>query len=146
MTESRALIALLVLGLACNDASPPTAPDAIPLAPTAALPVGVPLTAPWMRTGYAVTGTVTLVRDSIGALLTFSDDFSIAQTPGPFVYLNTTANPNTGRPLRIGALRALRGAQAYAVQLPAGVAYTHVLIWCDPFNVSMAQAVLPTAP
>jgi hypothetical protein len=108
--------------------------------------MGAALTAPWTKTGYAVTGSVTLVRDSTGALLTFSGDFSIMQTPGPTVYLNTTANPNTGQPLRLGALKSISGAQSYAVRLPAGVAYTHVLIWCDPFNVPMAQAVLPVMP
>ena len=141
------LLALALAALAaCQSASPPTAPDAVQLTPTAMLPMGAALTAAWRRTGYAVTGTVTLVRDSTGGLLTFSSDFSIGQTPGPTVYLNTTANPNTGRPLRLGALKASRGAQQYAVQLPVGVAYAYVLIWCDPFNVPMAEAMLPATP
>lgn len=87
-------------------------------------------------------GTATLVTENGVARLTFSSDFNIAQTPGPFVYLNTTNNANTGQPLRVGALQKRQGAQSYTFQLPPGVKYSWVLIWCDPFNVSMAHAPL----
>lgn len=80
------------------------------------------------------------------ARLDFSEDFSIGSTPGPFVYINTTNNPNTGRPLRVAALRSRTGGQSYSFQVPAGVRYGWVIIWCDPFNVGMAQAFIPLTP
>jgi Electron transfer DM13 len=104
------------------------------------------VTAAFTRTGYNVTGTATLTVEDGVAQLDFSENFSIARTPGPFVYLNTNANPNMGQPLRVGALRSLTGAQRYTFQIPAGVRYTHVIIWCDPFNVGMAQAAIPPTP
>ncbi len=97
----------------------------------------------WVRTGYAVTGTATLTIDGTTARLDLSTDFTIGQAPGPTLYINTRSNPNGGQPLRIGALRSRSGAQSYAFQVPAGVRYTHIIIWCDPFNVAMAEVVLP---
>lgn len=141
MPNMRAVMAALILAVGCGSADPPTAPNA---APTDSLPTATGVTAVWQRTGYAVTGTATLAIDNGVARLALSSDFSIGQTPGPFVYLNTTSNVNTGQPIRIGALKSRTGAQTYQFLVPAGVRYTHVLIWCDPFNVSMAQALLPT--
>ena len=138
---------LLVAAVAsCSTANPPTAPDATPL------PAGAPLvpTAPiatgvFVRTGYAVTGSATLTVSGRSARLELSSDFTIGSAPGPVVYLNTTNNPNSGQPLRIGPLQRLSGSQTYDFQIPEGVRYTWVLIWCDPFNVGMAQAfIMPT--
>ena len=78
--------------------------------------------------------------------LDFSADFAVSGVPGPFVYLNTTNNANTGKPLRVSALRSNTGAQTYSFQLPAGVTYTYVLIWCDPYNVPVAEAMIPPLP
>lgn len=99
----------------------------------------------WARTGYAVTGTATLTIDGATARLDLSGDFTIGQAPGPTLYLNTQGNPNGGQPLRIGGLRSRTGAQSYSFQVPASVRYTHIIIWCDPFNVAMAEVVLPTS-
>jgi hypothetical protein len=107
-------------------------------------PSGSGVMAQLRRTGYAVTGSVTLVVNGTAARLEFSPDFTIGQTPGPTIYLNTTNNPNSGQPLRIGALRSNRGGQSYTFQIPAGApAYSWVIIWCDPVNVPMAEARLP---
>ena len=108
-------------------------------------PVGG-VTAAFKPTGHAVTGKATLAVANSAARLSFSADFSTDQVPGPFVYLNTTNNPNTGKPLRVGALKSRTGAQEYTFSVPAGVSYTYVLIWCDPFNVPMAEAVIPPTP
>ncbi|QJR37901.1 DM13 domain-containing protein [Gemmatimonas groenlandica] len=125
----------------CNGAVPPTAPDAVAVTPVEG-PTGSGRTSAFVRTGYAVAGTATLVTENGVARLTFSSNFNIAQTPGPVVYLNTTNNANTGQPLRVGALQSRQGAQTYTFQVPPGVTYGWVLIWCDPFNVSMAHAPL----
>jgi len=133
----------LMLAAACNGATPPTALDAVAVQPGGPIAPGAGMTANFVRTGYAVTGTATLSIRNDTAQLDFSADFNIAQTPGPFVYLNTTGNANQGTPLRVGALRSRTGAQRYTFLVPPGVRYTRVLIWCDPFNVGMAEATLP---
>jgi hypothetical protein len=147
-SSSRAVAALLALltVAACSSAEPPTAPDAVPIDPGSGVPIGAGVTGRFARTGYAVTGTATLAIENGVARLDFSSDFTIASTPGPVVYLNTTNNPNTGRPLRVGALRSRTGAQQYSFQVPAGVRYAWVIIWCDPFNVGMAEAAIPVTP
>jgi len=137
-----ASLALIVV-TACNGATPPSAPDAVPVQPGGPNVPGTGATGSFVRTGYAVTGTATLSIRNDTAQLDFSADFNIASTPGPFVYLNTTSNANQGTPLRIGALRSRTGAQRYTFLVPPGVRYTKVLIWCDPFNVGMAEAMLP---
>ncbi len=141
----RSTVALSVLLVACTSASPPTAPDAVPVTPGSMVPTGG-TTGQFVRAMYSVTGTATLAIENGVGRLEFSSDFSIAQTPGPFVYLNTTSNANTGQPVRVGALKSVRGAQTYTFQVPAGVRYSWVLIWCDPFNVPMAQAAIPPTP
>ncbi len=144
MAKVHSAVLLLAVLLACGGNDAPTAPNAAPLEPGAAAPSGSGMVGQLQRTGYAVTGTVSLAIDVSAARLDLSGDFTIGQTPGPTVYLNTTNNPNTGQPLRIGALKSNRGAQSYSFQLPAGAPkYTWVIIWCDPFNVAMAEARLP---
>lgn len=70
----------------------------------------------------------------------------MSAVPGPFVYVNTTNNANTGSALRVAALRSNSGAQSFAFQIPAGATYAWVLVWCDPFNVPVAEARLPSTP
>ena len=138
------IASLALIGVAaCAGGTPPTAPDAVPVQPGGPIAPGTGVTSSFVRTGYAVTGRATLSIRNDTAQLDFSADFSIASTPGPFVYLNTTSNANQGTPLRIGALRSRTGAQRYTFLVPQGVRYTKVLIWCDPFNVGMAEATLP---
>jgi hypothetical protein len=140
------VLLLLVLHLtACAD-GPPTAPDAVRLPDEAAPPIAGGVQARFTRVRYNVTGAASLTITGDTARLVFSSDFTIEQTPGPVLYLNTTNNPNTGRPLRIGALRSRVGAQSYVFRVPAGVDYRWILIWCDPFNVPMAEAALPAMP
>ena len=146
---NRRVSVLFVLAMlaACNNATPPTAPDATPLAPDAMTPpVSGGVTAAFKPTGHNVTGSATLAVANGAARLTFSANFSTDQVPGPFVYLNTTNNPNSGKPLRVGALKSRTGSQEYVFSVPPGVSYTYVLIWCDPFNVPMAEANVPPTP
>lgn len=136
-------LVVLSLLLGCSSNAPPSAPDAVPLDPATDMPMGPAVSGRWMRTGYAVTGTASLTIEGTTARLDLSSDFSIGQAPGPTLYLNTQGNPNAGRPLRIGALRNRTGAQSYTFEVPSGVRYTHIIIWCDPFNVGMAEAIIP---
>lgn len=132
--------------LSCGNATPPTAPDAVRVDPPPAMNGGG-LSGPFVsgrlvKTGYNVSGTVTLrIENGVGQL-DLSSDYALAQTPGPFLYLNTTNNPNTGTPLRVASVRSLSGAQRFTFSVPPGVNYTWAIIWCDPFNVAMAEARL----
>jgi hypothetical protein len=139
-------LGLLLLCTACSSATPPTAPDAAPVAPGITLPSGNGVTARFVKTQYDVTGTATVrIANGVG-VIDLSGDFSVSQTPGPYLYLNTTNNPNTGRPLRIANLRGKSGAQQYVFSVPADVRYSWVVIWCDPFNLPMAEASIPPTP
>ena len=147
MRRYRSAVVLVGLFVACAGAEAPSAPNAQPVPPGVTPPAGPGVTGHWQRTGYNVTGSVTMAVENGVGRVTFSSDFSIMQTPGPAVYINTTNNPNSGQPLRIGALKNIRGDQTYTFQVPAGSPrYTWVLIWCDPFNVPMAEATIPPTP
>ena len=141
-----AVAAVILAG--CNSADPPTAPDARPVDPGAVMqpPAGSGATGHFVGVGHRGKGSVRFsVANGVGRL-DFADDFSVDEVPGPFVYINTTNNPNTGRPLRVSKLRSNGGAQSYTFEVPAGASYTWVLVWCDPFNVAVAQAAIPATP
>ncbi len=138
-------IASVVL-VACNSAVPPTAPDAMLVEPGMSRPAGTGVTGRWTGVGHSATGSVRVSAENGVMRLDFPNDFSVGAVPGPFVYVNTTNNANTGRPLRVAALRSNSGAQSYAFQLPDASSYTWVLIWCDPYNVPVAEASVPPTP
>lgn len=132
---------------ACTSRIPPTAPDAMLVEQGTVSAPGTGVTGRMVGAGgHDAKGAVTFsVKDGVGRL-DFSADFTITPGPGPFVYVNTTNNANTGKPLRVAALRSNTGAQSYSFQLPAGVSYTWVLVWCDPFNVALGEASIPATP
>ncbi len=140
------LLTALAVG-ACNRATPPTAPNATPAevgnvpAPGSAVLGRVVGTG-----GHSGQGGVTFSAQNGIGRLDFSADFRLSGVPGPFVYLNTTNNANTGRPLRVAALKSNTGAQTYSFQLPTGVTYAFVLVWCDPYNVPVAEATVSALP
>ncbi len=139
------LVLFLAIG-ACRNATAPTAPNATPVEAGPPPPAGSGVLGTFVGVGHQARGSVRFtVLNGVGRL-DLSSDFSVSAVPGPFVYLNTTNNANTGRPLRVGALKSNDGAQTYSFQLPAGVSYTFVLVWCDPFNVPVAQAAISSTP
>ncbi len=145
MRRSTLLMLALAVG-ACGSATPPTAPDATPVAPGPQPLAGSGVLGNFVGVGHVGRGSVRFTVQSGVGRLDFSADFAVSEVPGPFVYLNTTNNANTGRPLRIAALKSNSGAQTYSFQLPAGVSYTYVLVWCDPFNVPVSEAAIPPTP
>lgn len=141
----KALTFAVLLG-ACNSATPPTAPDAVPVVPGTPIPIGMGVNGRFVKTRYDVTGTATVVIENGVGVIELSNDFSIVQTPGPYLYLNTTNNPNSGQPIRIASLKGKSGAQRFTFSVPAGVRYSWLVIWCDPFNVPMAEAAIGPVP
>jgi Electron transfer DM13 len=146
MSRNRSLIVALMLLAGCSTTSPPTAPDAVPVQPGLPALTGTGVTGVFVKTRYNVTGTGKVIIENGVGQVDLSSDFSIMQTPGPVLYLNTTNNPNTGQPLRVGSLKDKAGMQRFTFTVPAGVKYTWLVIWCDPFNVPMAEASLPMTP
>ncbi len=137
-------LSLVIAG--CRNAVPPTAPNAMLVEPGPSSMAGSGVLGSFVGVGHTARGSVLFtVANGVGRL-EFSADFSVSAVPGPFVYLNTTSNANTGRPLRVAALRSNSGAQSYVFQLPAGESYAFVLVWCDPYNVPVAEARLPAVP
>jgi Electron transfer DM13 len=141
---SALLVSLLLAGCAGNKT--PTAPDATPPAAGLITPTGPGVTARLVKTRYDVTGTVTVAIENGVARVDLSSDYGIMQTPNPVLYLNTTNNPNTGKPIRVASLKGKNGANRFVFAVPAGVRYTWAIIWCDPANVEMAEAALPAVP
>jgi hypothetical protein len=146
MPRYRKAVSLVALLAACSSATPPTAPDAMAVLPGTQIPIGMGVNGRFVRTRYDVTGTATVLIENGVGVIELSPDFSIAQTPGPFLYLNTTNNPNTGQPIRIANLRGKSGAQRFTFVVPAGVRYSWLIIWCDPVNVPMAEAAITPVP
>jgi hypothetical protein len=146
MPHRAKLFVLAALLLGCSGATPPTAPDAMEVTPGTPTPMGTGVTGRFVKTGYDVTGTATVRIENGVGVIELSSDFNISQTPGPFLYLNTTNNPNSGQPLRIANIRGKTGAQRFTFAVPAGVRYSWVVIWCDPFNVAMAEAPITPVP
>ena len=140
------LEALVLAISACRNNLPPTAPDATTVESGAPPAAGSGVSAAFVGVGHQARGSVRFtVQNGVGRL-DFSPEFSVSAVPGPFVYLNSTNNANTGHPLRVAALKSNTGAQTYSFQLPAGMSYTFVLVWCDPFNVPVAEAPIPSTP
>ena len=140
---------LLVLALAmgaCSSATPPTAPNAMIVEGGTPPTPGSGVLGAFVGVGHQGRGSVRFTTENGVGRLDFSSDFSVSGVPGPYVYLNTTNNANTGKPLRVAALKSNGGAQTYSFQLPPNVSYTFVLIWCDPFNVPVAEAPIAPTP
>lgn len=127
-------------------AEPPTAPDAVADENQPPLMSGG-VTGRFVGAGgHRGSGAVTLAVEGTRARLELGGDFVVDGVPGPYLYLNTTNNANTGTPLRVAALQRNSGSQVDTFQIPAGVRYTWVLVWCDPFNVPVAEAQIPPTP
>ena len=142
-------ITLLVIAIAmgaCSSATPPTAPNAMLVDGGSPPAPGSGVLGAFVGVGHQGRGSVRFTAQNGVGRLDFSSDFSVSGVPGPYVYLNTTNNANTGRPLRVAALKSNDGAQTYSFQLPPNVSYTFVLIWCDPYNVPVAEAPIAPTP
>ena len=145
--SGRTTLALLALTLGgCSNATPPTAPNAMLVDGGSPPAPGSGVLGAFVGVGHQGRGSVRFTAQNGVGRLDFSSDFSVSAVPGPYVYLNTTNNANTGRPLRVAALKSNDGAQTYSFQLPPNVSYTFVLIWCDPYNVPVAEAPIAPTP
>jgi len=97
--------------------------------------------------GKETQGTASLVTLDDGMLqVAFSDDFSLSDGPGLFVYLSNGETPSTDF-VNLGDFLSPMGAQTYRV--PDGVtldSFTHVIVHCEPYDVTFAYAALRWLP
>ena len=94
------------------------------------------------RSGYSVSGMVTLTTQGSGYELRFAEDFMAQPGPGLYVYLAPQASSGSGG-AEIAALQANSGAQTYAIPASVDPAdFSHVLIFCKPFGVVFGAAAL----
>lgn len=113
------------------------APSAPP--PSAPAPAPTPATTVLRRAtimganGHSAGGTVEIAQNGALFSLELRADFRI-DTGSIDLYLANQRNGVTGADLNLGDLRALTGAQSYAMPND-GAAYPYVLLWCRPFRV-----------
>jgi len=96
-----------------------------------------------LAAGKAATGSATLRTLDTGMLrLDFSDNFSLTDGPGLFVFLSNSEFISSDA-VNLGAFISPSGSQMYS--LPDGVSldsFTHVAVHCIPYNVTFAAAEL----
>lgn len=85
-------------------------------------------------------GTITINSNQDNPVLSFKDDFKVAQGPDLFVYLSpNAAGAELGEFASLGALKAIEGAKDYV--LPSNYKdYKTIVIWCRAFSVTFATA------
>lgn len=95
-----------------------------------------------------LNGKVTMGKATLNTLpndmlqLMFSEDFSLSDGPGLYVYLSNGESPSTDA-INLGSFISPSGAQNY--DIPDGITldnYTHVIVHCVPYNVTFAFAEL----
>ncbi|MGH7526981.1 MAG: DM13 domain-containing protein [Gemmatimonadales bacterium] len=140
-TARRRAAAVAFAMIAACGVEPPLAPDANPLPPEGEAPASGGATGRFTGlAGHAAGGGVTFSVNGDVGTIAFADDFTSTRVPDPHVYLNTTTDANRGTPLRVATLVSPTGAQTYTFRLPTGISYTHVLVWCDRYNVGVGAA------
>lgn len=95
---------------------------------------------------HKASGTVHLVNVEGKRQLHFTPDFSIEKGPDVYVTLTNGPKPVKGASLTIARLARFSGEQSF--ELPANIdlgKYSHVVLWCKKYSVSMGQAKLEAA-
>jgi hypothetical protein len=148
-----------VSGPTASASAPVTASASAAATPVASAPAvrpspsPSPTTAPLARSGsfsgaddfHFGRGTAQLLETAPGVFVVRLADFAVRNGPDLFVYLSPSADGYADGAIELGALKADKGNQNYAV--PPGVDPTaagSVVIWCKQFSVLFATAPLDT--
>ncbi len=92
---------------------------------------------------HKVSGGYSIVEKGGKQSLVLADDFLLDGAPDPYVVLSADDMGSGGRTLNLGALTRKKGSSTFAI--PAGTdlaQYTHVLVWCKKYNVTLGSAAL----
>lgn len=95
---------------------------------------------------HKVSGNYTVAEQDGKQILTLGPDFSLDGAPDPYVVLSGNDMGSGAGTLNLGALKHKRGPVSFVV--PAGTdlaKYSHVLVWCKKYNVTLGQAELAAA-
>ena len=93
---------------------------------------------------HNVSGGFEVVTENSKQLLRFTRDFSLSKAPDAYVVLSRTAGVDE-QSVYLGRLKRFSGVATFAI--PAGTdlaSFSHVVIWCKKFKVTLADA--PLAP
>ena len=95
---------------------------------------------------HKAVGTVHILKADGKRQLHFTSDFSIEKGPDVYVALTNGPKPVKGASVTVARLTRFAGEQSF--ELPANIDlgnYSHVVLWCKKYSVSMGQAELHTA-
>lgn len=158
-----ALIPVVLILAACGGGTSPTAPAPVPTATPASEPTPVPApvpipeptpaptpdptTATVLRSaqvrganGHGAMGTAEIVARGSSFTLELRNDFRIDSGRND-VYLTTSPNGVGPQDLNLGDMKAVSGAQSYAIP-GDGSGHRYVVLWCRPFQVPIGVGEL----
>jgi hypothetical protein len=98
------------------------------------------------RHDHKVSGSYTILDRDGGKSLALGADFSLDGAPDPYVVLSADEMGTGSGTLVLGRLKKKSGASVFPI--PAGTdlgRYSHVLIWCKKFNVTLGEAQLASS-
>ena len=92
--------------------------------------------------GHSVGGTARVVRNGSGYQLELDQDFFSNGTTKVDVYLTRDPEKFVNGDLALGQIASKTGAQQFDMGTNDGTAYTHVLLWCRPFQITIGSGEL----
>jgi Electron transfer DM13 len=98
------------------------------------------------RHDHKVSGSYSILDRDGGRSLALGSDFSLDGAPDPYVVLSADEMGTGSGTLVLGRLKKKSGASVFPI--PAGTdlgKYSHVLIWCKKFNVTLGEAQLASS-
>jgi hypothetical protein len=99
----------------------------------------------FMKGTKSVAGGYTIGEENGQHVLTFSSDFSVENSPTPYVILSTTTGLGDS-PVWLGAVQHGKGAQRYIIPKGTDLSrYTHVVIWDKSTRMTIASADLASS-
>src|SRR5262249_41114872 len=93
------------------------------------------------KISFEATGSATYtLDDNGGAALALSADFAVPAVPGTSIYLSDSGD--LARAVKVGELKAARGAQRWTFTVPRGAVWTWALLWSRDLGTGVARARL----
>ena len=92
---------------------------------------------------HKMSGGYSIVSTRGQSSLVLGSDFSLDGAPDPYVVLSADDMGGGTHFLNLGKLKARSGTSTYAI--PSGTdlsQYSHVLVWCKKYNVTLGEAQL----
>ncbi|MGI9041109.1 MAG: DM13 domain-containing protein [Gemmatimonadales bacterium] len=92
---------------------------------------------------HKASGTVHILNAEGKRQVHFTSDFSIEKGPDVYVLLTNGPKPVHGRSVTVAKLSRFAGEQSFEIPANTDLAnYSHIVLWCRKYSVSMGQAEL----